>query len=276
MLLGTGTPIADWDRHGPSTAVAFRGRGLVVDAGPGVVRRLAEAAQRHAQPALDPGNVRTVLLTHLHSDHTTGLPDLLLGGWVLGRSLPVEVIGPPGTRALVDGILSAWSYDRSIRQAPGGEELPRRGIDVVVREIEEDGVVLDTGGLVVRAFHVPHGIFEHAFGYRLEVDGRSVVISGDTDKSDAVAKACGGCDLLIHEAYSARGYAAVDSPSFHHYHGTFHTSAVEVGEVATAAGAKEVVLYHQLFFGDSAANMVEEVRTTFAGPVRSGVDLQRL
>lgn len=273
VLLGTGTPVPDGARHGPATAVVFQGMPMVFDAGPGVVRRTQQAAELHGLAALEPGKIRLVFLTHLHSDHTTGLPDLILGAWVLGRSTPLTVVGPPGTQQLVDGILAAWQPDIRLRQTV--EDLPPRGIQVVVQEVDTDGVVFERGGLSVRAFHVPHGAWEHAFGYRIDGGGRSVVISGDTDRSDAVAKACSGCDLLVHEVYSKRGFDRVGPSDFQTYHGSFHTSGVEVGQIAAQGQAKAVVLYHQLYFGDSDADLVREVRQSFDGPVVSGNDLDR-
>lgn len=273
ILLGTGTPVPDPNRQGPAIAMVYQGMSMVFDAGPGVVRQAAAAAVTHRQPALEPGKVRYVFLTHLHSDHTTGLPDLMLGGWVLGRATPLRVFGPPGTKALVDGILAGWVEDIDVRQ--GVEELPPRGIKVEVTEIEADGEVLDTHGVKVAAFTVPHGTWPHAFGYRVDAGGRSVVLSGDTDRSEAVSQACSGCDLLLHEVYSEAGFEGTTSKSFQRYHSTFHTSGPEVGEIATLAQAKEVVLYHQLFFGHDEASIVREVQSTYGGPVTSGNDLDR-
>ena len=107
VLLGTGTPVPDPDRSGPATAVIDDERAWLVDAGPGVIRRAAQAARDQELPQLAARRLDTVLLTHLHSDHTLGLPDVLLGAWVLGRETPLHLIGPPGTRALAEGILAA-------------------------------------------------------------------------------------------------------------------------------------------------------------------------
>jgi ribonuclease Z len=175
---------------------------------------------------------------------------------------------------MVDHLLAAWSADIEIRQ--GVEGLPERGVAVKVTEVDADGVVYDDEGLTVRAFGVPHGTWPHALGYRIDAGGRSVVISGDTAYSEAVAEACSGCDVLVHEVYSKEAFDAAGSKSFHAYHGTFHTSGPDVGRVATLAEAKQVVLYHQLFFGDSEQGLVEEVQSTYDGPVLSGRDLQRL
>lgn len=275
VLLGTGTPVPDPARQGPAVGVVFEGQSALFDAGPGVVRQLAAAAGQHGQPALEPGKIRHVFLTHLHSDHTTGLPDVILGGWVLGRETPLRVYGPPGTKRMVDDILDGWSRDIAIRQ--GVEDLPERGVDVRVVEIPDDGGrLLDDRGLVITAFPVDHGTWEQAYGFRIEAGGRRVVLSGDTTKDARVAAACDGCDLLVHEVYSEAGFEATPVKSFQTYHGTFHTSGPDVGRIATEGRAGAVVLYHQLFFGYDEASLVDEVRSTYDGPVTSGHDLDRL
>jgi ribonuclease Z len=272
VLLGTGTPIPDPQRQGAATAVVVDGLPLIFDAGPGVVRQAQAAADRHSLSALAPENLRHVFLTHLHSDHTTGLPDLLLGAWVLGRSASIRVVGPPGTQAMVDGILAGWQGDIAIRQ--GVEDLPPSGLRVEVVEVE-GGVVFREEGLEVRAVKVPHGTWEVALGFVVQAGPRRVVISGDTAPSEALVSACDGCDLLVHEVYSKQGFDRVPSASFQRYHSTFHTSGVELGALATRAKAQQVVLTHQLFFGASEAQVVGEVQQGFAGPVTSGDDLER-
>jgi len=272
VLLGTGTPIPDPERQGPATAVVVDGLPLLFDAGPGVVRQAQAAADRHRLRALSPESYRHVFLTHLHSDHTTGLPDLLLGAWVLGRRSPVRVVGPPGTQAMVDGILSSWQADMAIRK--GVEDLPASGIQVEVLETE-GGVVFEEGELQVRALKVPHGTWDVALGFVVQAGPRRVVISGDTAPSAPLMAACDGCDLLVHEVYSKRGFDRVPVASFQTYHGTFHTSGLELGVLATQARAQKVVLTHQLFFGSPEEQVVDEVKAGFAGPVVSGHDLQR-
>ena len=115
VLLGTGTPNADPERSGPATAVVVDDQVYLFDAGPGIVRRAAQAARDREIPALRASNLKRVFLTHLHSDHTTGLPDLLLAPWVLDRSDPLHVYGPPGTRAMMAAIHTAWSRDIDAR-----------------------------------------------------------------------------------------------------------------------------------------------------------------
>src|SRR3954467_14090009 len=119
VMLGTGTPNADPDRSGPAVAIVVNGRSYIVDAGPGIVRRAAAAA-RAGVTALNSPNLDIVFLTHLHSDHTLGLPDLLLSPWVLNRSAALRVFGPPGTKTMVDHISAAYNEDIQMR-LNGGE-----------------------------------------------------------------------------------------------------------------------------------------------------------
>jgi len=273
VLLGTGTPVPDARRSGPATAVLVDGRALLFDAGPGVLRQAQAAAETHRLPGLVPENLRHVFLTHLHSDHTTGLPDLLLGGWVLGRTESLRVVGPPGTRAMVDSVLEGWKPDIAIRQGKG-EDLPASGIQVEVVELD-GGEAYASDGVSVRALQVPHGTWEVALGFVVDVGDRRVVISGDTGPSEALMDACGGCDLLVHEVYSKWGFDQVPSASFQAYHSSFHTSGVELGPLATRAGAKKLLLTHLLFFGASEERLEAEVASGYDGPVVVGADLER-
>src|SRR5688500_7780547 len=139
ILLGTGTPNADPARSGPATAVLVGNRAFIIDAGPGVVRRAAAAAQQWSEPGLTPPNLTMVLLTHLHSDHTLGLPDLLLTPWTLERTAPLTVIGPPGTRWLAGKLAEAFQAD--VRNRLGGREPANRtGVRVQARGTEGGAV----------------------------------------------------------------------------------------------------------------------------------------
>ena len=270
-ILGTGTPNADPERSGPALAVVRGDRSYLVDAGAGIVRRASAASQRGIA-ALRPPNLRTVFLTHLHSDHTVGLPDLILSAWTLERTVPLEVYGPPGTKAMIDHLLAA--YDADIRNRINGlEPANTTGYRVNVHEIA-DGFVYRDGDITVRAFAVPHGDWEHAFGYRFETPDRSIVISGDTRASDAVVRACNGCDVLLHEVYSAERFKARE-PEWQRYHANAHTSTVELASLAARARPRLLVLYHQLFWGTDDAGLLAEIRAAgYTSPVRSARDLE--
>jgi ribonuclease BN (tRNA processing enzyme) len=271
VVLGTGTPNADPERSGPALAVVRGERSYLVDAGPGIVRRAAAASQRHDMAALQPSQLRVLFLTHLHSDHTVGLPDVILSAWTLERDVPLEVYGPPGTKAMVEHLLAAYSADIRNR-VDGLEPANPNGWRVNVHEIAP-GVVLDDGNVRVQAFAVPHGDWEVAFGYRFESAERSIVISGDTRASDAVVGACNGCDLLAHEVYSAERFAT-RPPEWQRYHRNAHTSTVELAGIAARARPRQLVLYHQLFWGTDDAGVIREMRAAgYAGALDSARDL---
>jgi ribonuclease Z len=271
VLLGTGNPNANPDRSGPSVAVVVGGSAYLVDAGPGVVRRAA-AAERRGVAALAQVNLRRVFITHLHSDHTLGLPDLIFTPWVLERSAALEVYGPPGIRQMVSHIQAAWAEDVRVR-LDGWQPQNATGHRTRAFEVRE-GKVYEDSLVRVFAFAVPHGSWPHAFGYRFETRDRTVVISGDSRAGDAVVRACNGCDVLVHEVGSDAGFGTLDA-AWRRYHSYFHTLASELAGIATRARPRLLVLYHQLLWGGvSADSLVGEVRRGYSGRVVSGSDLE--
>jgi len=270
VLLGTGTPLADPDRSGPAVAIVVNGDAYIVDAGPGIVRRAAAAA-RAGTAALSVRNLRRAFITHLHSDHTLGLPDLMLSPAVLHRNAPLEVYGPPGIEHMVDAILDAYREDIRLR-IDGLEHGEPAGYRMDVHEVVP-GVVYRDSSVTVTAFRVEHGSWPYAYGYRFQSADRTIVVSGDTRPTDAVAEACGGCDILVHEVYAQQGFDRLPA-SGKAYHASFHTSAVELGRIAARARPKLLVLYHQLFFGSTDEEILREVREGFPGRVVSGKDLE--
>lgn len=262
FVIGSGTPIPDPDRGGPATAVVIDGRALLFDAGPGVLRGLAAAG-------VAPDEVEHVFLTHLHSDHTLGLDEMILGAWTAGRDRQLHVHGPPGVASMVEHLEAAFTEDRVLR-VEGLENGDPAGAGVEVSEVVEGGVWRD-GEVTVTAFEVDHGSWEHALGYRVEGPDRVVVISGDTAPSEAVVRACDGCDVLVHEAYSTAGWRARPE-GFRAYHAAFHTSGEQLGRLAARARPRRLVLTHLLFFGQSPAQVLGEVRAGFEGDVVIGED----
>lgn len=264
VFLGTGTPRPDPTRQGPSLAVVVNGTAYIVDAGTGVVRQAATAFSRGIE-ALEPTTLDIAFLTHLHSDHTLGLPDLILTPWVMGRAAPLRLYGPTGTRAMVDSLEHAYAEDIDLR-INGLERSSKTGHHVDVHEVRP-GVVYQDQNVKVTAFAVQHGSWKEAFGYRFDADGKSIVISGDTRPTESVVQACNGCDLLIHEVYSIeRGSNA--------YFSSFHTSAVELGDIATRARPKLLVITHYVGGArPNSAQMLQEVQQKFSGPVVVANDL---
>lgn len=270
VLLGTGTPNAEPDRSGPAVAVVVNGEPYLVDAGPGVVRRAAAAAGRGVE-ALEVDRLRTVFITHLHSDHTLGLADLIFTPWVLERTAPLDVYGPPGVRAMVEHLAEAYREDVRVR-LEGLEPANGSGYRVIAHEVEP-GVVFQDANVRVTAFAVSHGSWEHAYGYRFETADRTIVVSGDTAPSEAIVDACRGCDVLVHEVYSASAFEGHEA-IWQRYHATFHTSSAELAELAERARPGVLVLYHQLLWGSSPEELLAEIRLGWDGDVRFGRDLQ--
>jgi len=269
VMLGTGTPNPDPDRSGPAVAVIAGGRPYLVDCGPGVVRRAA-AAHLAGVSALDMPNLSSLFVTHLHSDHTAGFADLILTPWVLGREDSFEVFGPPGIGSMTDHILAAYSEDIDIR-LHGSQPQNATGIEVNAHEIEPGEIYRDEN-VTVTAFAVSHGAWQFAFGFRFETADRSIVITGDTIATDAVVEACNGCDILVHEVYSKTGLDR-RTADWQEYHRASHTSGVELGEIAARADPKLLVLYHQLMWGATEAELLAEIRQSFDGPVVFADDL---
>jgi ribonuclease BN (tRNA processing enzyme) len=189
---------------------------------------------------------------------------------VLHRHQPLVIYGPPGTRAMVDHLLAAYREDIDLR-IHGLERGDSAAYRMIVHEITPGEIYRDS--LVrVTAFAVQHGSWTYAYGYRFDGGGRSIVVSGDTRPTDAVVDACHGCDVLVHEVYSTKGFDRLPDAD-RRYHSTFHTSALELGDLASRARPKLLVLSHVLFFGESADEILQEVRSRFNGPVQLGEDL---
>lgn len=279
VFLGTGTPLPDPDRSGPATAIVVNGAAYLFDAGAGVVRR-ATAAKRKGIAALDSVNLKTVFLTHLHSDHTLGLPDVILTPWVMGRQEPLAVYGPAGTKAMVAGIQAAWAEDID-KRLHDLQPSPPRGYQVNVHELTPNEVYKDDN-ITVTALPVEHGAWR-AFGYLVKTADRTIVISGDARPSEALTAACNGCDLLIFEVYTMGSTAKV-TPPWQAYRRAYHTSTEELGAIAKKSQPKRLVLYHRANPGcdqigtncgdsGSEAEALRELQQYYGGNVVEAHDL---
>ncbi len=273
IILGSGTPIPDPSSSGPCVAVVVNGQAYLFDAGPGVVRQAQAAAAKFGMAALDATNLTRLFITHLHSDHTLGYPDLMLTTWVVGRRQPLEVYGPVGIAAMTDHLMQAYAADIKVR-TEGAEGLSKRALTVNVHEISAAGMVYRDANVAVQAISVSHGSWPQAFGYAIDAAGRSIVISGDTAPSEAIVEACHGCDVLVHEVYSADRFDLVFGARRGQYHSSFHTSTRQLAELASKAKPKLLVLYHQLYFGPrEEVDLEKEIRRSYTGIVVSGRDL---
>ena len=278
VLLGTGTPSPDPERSGAATAIVVNGTPYLIDFGPGVVRRIAAASQKGV-PGLSVLNIKHVFLTHLHSDHTAGYPDLILTPWSVGRTHALEVYGPRGLAAMTRHILEAYAEDIRIRRQDKntlGRPNEVDGYKVNAHEIVP-GIVYQDSNVKVTAFRVKHGEVPGAFGYRFESPDRTIVISGDAAPSQTIIDQCNGCDVLIHEAYSLMTHKDVARP-YQEYREKHHTSSRELAELATKARPGLLVLYHRANPGgvgrpNPEEVLLEELRAHYSGKVVTGHDL---
>lgn len=254
LVCGSGSPLAHPTRAKACVAVFAAGRFWVVDTGSGSWNRLSLLR-------VDGARIGGIFFTHFHSDHIGDLGEFNLNTWVMGRPSALRVFGPPGVERVVAGFGEAYALDTGYRVAHHGADFlpPDRGrmqAEPIAQLTEGDAptVILDEDGLVIRAFAVHHDPVKPAYGYRFDYKGRSVVVSGDTAKTEAMVRAAKGADVLLHEAQANHliamiGEAAAaagrprvakimaDIPSY-------HTTPVEAAEIANEAGVKLLVLYH--------------------------------
>ncbi len=261
-LLGTGMPQPEVERFGPAVLVEAGNQKLVFDAGRGV-------AQRIYQLYIPFPEVTKIFITHLHYDHLIGLPDLMLSGWEFQRKKPLEVWGPVGISAHLDYLTRAYEVDIQLRK--DYSKLPPEGITYQVYEIS-GGIIYERDGLKVIAFSVNHQPVKHAFGFRIEYAGRSVVISGDTRYSPAVLKHAVDADLLIHEVALINESLKKNNPRLRdilHY----HTHPEDLAIILAAAKPKQVVLTHKIVFDASDEELLQRVSKGHRVPVKVGRDL---
>ncbi len=271
-LLGTGSPMPAMKRFGPGVLVQAGGQNLLIDAGRGVTQRLL-------QTGLKLGAVHALFVTHLHSDHVVGIPDLWLTGWLEAsyaqRSGPFRVYGPIGTQNLMDGLVKAYDWDIKARIAD--QKLDPANLRPEVTEFKQ-GVIYDRGGVKVTAFDVDHGdLLQPAFGFRVDYGGRSVTISGDTRFSENLIRHATGTDLLIHQVAAVRE-ELLANPVFKVIL-DHHTKPDEAGTLFSRVKPKLAVYYHFVLLGTpkvpavTEQDVVEMTRKTYSGPLLVGEDL---
>jgi ribonuclease Z len=272
-LLGTGAPPPRLDRFGPSTLIEAGDQKLLIDAGRG-------AAIRLYQLNIPLGRLHALLLTHYHSDHTSGIPDVWLTGWLTShfgtRTKPFHVIGPVGAKLLMENLERAYALDIKIRIAD--ENLPSAGVAIHVEEFGKDGVVYEKNGVKVIAFEVDHGdVIKPAYGYRIEYAGRVAVISGDTRYNQNVIKYATGADLLVHEVAAARSELMQDAHLRRIV--AHHITPREAGRVFAQAKPKLAVYTHFVLLASERVppptldDVVAETRHSYHGPLELGEDL---
>jgi ribonuclease Z len=267
-LLGTGNPRPVMSRFGPSILVEAGNEKLLFDCGRG-------AAQRLYQLKIPFTAITSLFLTHLHSDHTVGIPDLWLTGWVMGRDTPLPVWGPKGTKAMMKYLQEAYAFDIHIRRDVD-TKLPGAGVMVIAKDIQQ-GVVYDKNEVKVTAFQVDHGEIKPALGYRIDYAGHSVTLSGDTRPSENLIRFAQGTDVLIHEVIDVAAYTNLskgDTSEQEKKIIAHHTTAEQAGTVFTRVKPKLAVYSH--IVPPDVPDVVPHTRKTYSGPLEVGEDLMSI
>ncbi len=263
-LLGTGQPLPDPRRRGPSSVVRLGEDFILVDCGSGVVLRLHEAG-------VSPGDVHTLFLTHLHSDHFIDLGHFLVQRWIKGDDQPLDMVGPRGTAALLKPTLELLETDISMRMKIRSK--PREPMMVNLREIDA-GPALSLDGMEATAFDVAHYPLEQPFGYRFETKDRVIVHSGDTSPTENLIRHASGADLLVHECMDDAAWD--DAKIDHAKTGRSHTTPGPFAQIALETKVGMVVATH-LNPGTQPQAMAQAINEGgYAGPLAIGEDLMTL
>jgi len=271
VLLGTGCPSADPDRYGPATLIdGGPGRRVLVDCGSGVTQRLVSANC----PGRD---IDALFLTHLHSDHTIDLFQLIISSWHQGRDVPQRVYGPPGTKRYVDGLMKLWEPE--LKQRIAHELRPSTAaLEVEVTEIEP-GQSFDFAGMTVKVVPVEHQPIKHAYGFVFEDGESKIAISGDTTYCPALIEAAKDADILVHEVFIHHEMKVIEglrSRETIENVAAYHTLSSVVGQVATEANVKALALTHIVPPKCDEKSLYDEVAETFKGKILIGHDLMRI
>lgn len=271
-LLGTGTPVPFLHRFGPATLVQAGGKNLLFDVGRGVTQRLF-------QLKLPLGKIDHVFLTHLHSDHVIGIPDLWLTGWLGApwarrRGKPFAITGPAGTASMMAHMEKAYAWDINTRTKD--QKFPKLPISVAATDMTE-GVVYDAGGIKISTFNVNHGkLIDPAYGYRIEFDGRTVVLSGDTKYTENLVKNAKGADLIIHSVASIAPKLLKKSKIMRIIL-AHHSEPEDTAKVFNAVKPKLAVYSHVVLYGGhKPKDILRRVRAKYSGDVRVGKDLMAI
>jgi ribonuclease Z len=272
VILGSGTPNPNPERGGSAYAVIVDNTPYLVDFGPGAIRSFAALmpAWGGGMKEMDVTKIEHAFLTHIHSDHTTGLSDLLLTPWIMGRENKLNLYGPKGLEKMAGSLLDAYADDIDYR-VNGTQPSNGTGYQFNFTELA-DGVVFQDRNLKVEAFKVNHGDFEDAYGFRFTSKDKVIVFSGDTGPSKSLERYAKDADILVHEVYSNAGFLK-KTKDWQIYHRGHHTSTYEVGEIASRAKPKLLVLSHILFWGSTPEDILKETQTTYKGEIKIAEDL---
>ena len=272
IVLGSGTPNPDPNRAGSAYAVVVNETPYLIDFGPGVIRRAASLSPPWGGKieAMTVKNFEHAFLTHIHSDHSAGLADLLLTPWIMGRDKKLNLYGPKGLEQMASSTLEAFEDDINYR-IYGTQPSNKIGYKFNFYLLTE-GLIYEDENVSVEAFKVPHGGFDDAYGFRFTTEDKVIVFSGDTGPSKTLEKFAAGADILVHEVYSNAGFLK-KTKDWQIYHKGHHTSTFEVGEIASRAKPKLLLLSHILFWGSTTDEILKETQSTYKGEIKIAEDL---
>ena len=273
IILGSGTPNPDPERSGSAYAVIANDKAYLFDFGPGVVRRISSMSETWGGQfeQMELKNITVAFLTHIHSDHSSGLADLILTPWVMGRSEPLELYGPIGLKNMSQNITNAYIDDINYRLY-GSQPANNKGYLTEVVEIVNDGLIFQDKNISVTAFKNNHGGFQNSYGYLIESDDKRILISGDTSISKNLIKLGKNLDILVHEVYSSETFKN-KTDDWKKYHSEHHTSSIDLGIIANKINPKKLVLSHILYWGATDDSLILDVRKNFDGNIIVAKDL---
>ena len=266
FILGTGTPNPNPERMGSSYLVLANNEPYLFDYGTGVIRRIAAFSPSWGgeYQTLEVKNLKHAFLTHIHSDHTLGLADLIITPWIMGRSEPLKIFGPKGAKNMHTNIIKAYQPDIDYR-IYGTQPQNSTGYKVIFNELKDKFVYQDEN-IKVTAFLNDHGDLQESYGFLIETTDKKILISGDTAISKNLISHGENLDYLIHEIYSQKGFNN-KTPDWQKYHQAHHTGPKEVAEIANLLQPKSLILSHILFWGSSEQEILDEVKTFYSGKI---------
>ena len=273
IILGSGTPNPDPERYGSGYAVIVNESAYIVDFGPGIVRRISAMSPTWGGdfPSMELQNINTAFLTHIHSDHSGALADLILTPWIMGRDAPLKLYGPSGLEAMSKNITEAYIDDINYRLY-GSQPANELGFKTNVTEIVDDGSIYKDKNVEVIAFKNNHGDFKNSFGFLFITDDKRILFSGDTAVSANLKKYGNDLDILVHEVFSSETFVN-KTKDWQIYHQAHHTSSIDLGIIAAELQPKKLVMSHILFWGASEESILNDIGMNFSGQAIIAKDL---
>ena len=273
IILGSGTPNPDPERYGSGYAVIVNESAYIVDFGPGIVRRISAMSPTWGGdfPSMELQNINTAFLTHIHSDHSGALADLILTPWIMGRDVPLKLYGPSGLEAMSKNITEAYIDDINYRLY-GSQPANELGFKTNVTEIVDDGSIYKDKNVEVIAFKNDHGDFKNSFGFLFITDDKRILFSGDTAVSANLKKYGNDLDILVHEVFSSETFVN-KTKDWQIYHQAHHTSSIDLGIIADELQPKKLVMSHILFWGASEESILNDIGVNFSGQAIIAKDL---